>query len=321
MVQTGKRHDFWNRYRAGVTEQGVIVGVQMELAGLCGCTADLSEGIVDRAMFHADNAYYYPATRINGYRCRTNTVSNTAFRGFGGPKGMIAAEAMMDDIARKVGRDPLDVRLDNLYAPGRDETPYGQKIEQHMLHEMMEKLASDADYRERRIAISAFNRGNTDLRKGLALTPIKFGVSFTATHLNQAGALLHIYTDGSVHINHGGTEMGQGLFLKVAQIVAEEFQCDVDRIKITATNTAKVPNTSATAASSGTDMNGMAAMIAARTIKRRLIAFACNQYKVKEADVEFTRNQVRIGNQVVSFDDLVNQAYMNRVQLLSLIHI
>jgi len=191
------------------------------------------------------------------------------------------------------------------------------QVEDFVLPEMIEELEVSSDYRKRREAITEFNKTSQIIKRGLALTPVKFGISFTTTFLNQAGALIHIYKDGSILLNHGGTEMGQGLFLKVAQIVAEEFQCDVDRIKITATNTAKVPNTSATAASSGTDMNGMAAMIAARTIKRRLIAFACNQYKVKEADVEFTRNQVRIGNQVVSFDDLVNQAYMNRVQLSS----
>ena len=315
MVQTGKRHDFWNRYRAGVTEQGVIVGVQMELAGLCGCTADLSEGIVDRAMFHADNAYYYPATRINGYRCKTNTVSNTAFRGFGGPKGMIAAEAMMDDIARKVGRDPLDVRLDNLYAPGRDETPYGQKIEQHMLHDMMEKLAGDADYRERRIAISAFNKRNTDLRKGLALTPVKFGVSFTATHLNQAGALLHIYTDGSVHINHGGTEMGQGLYTKIAQVVASTLGVSYERVMVSSTRTDKVPNTSPTAASSGTDLNGMAAQNAAEKIRERLIEFVANDSGVRANEVTIENDKVMVRGESRSFDSVVKAAYMNRVQL------
>ena len=266
----------------------------MELAGLCGCTADLSEGIVDRAMFHADNAYYYPAARINGYRCKTNTVSNTAFRGFGGPKGMIAAESMMDDIARKVGRDPLDVRLDNLYAPGRDETPYGQKIEQHMLRDMMEKLAEDAGYRDRRNAISAFNKENADVRKGLALTPIKFGISFTSTHLNQAGALLHIYTDGSVHINHGGTEMGQGLYTKIAQVVASTLGVSYERVMVSSTRTDKVPNTSPTAASAGTDLNGMAAQNAAQKIKRRLIEFVASDSGVSSNEVIIENDKVMV---------------------------
>ena len=279
-------------------------------------------------MFHLDNSYYLDQVRILCKRMRTDTVSNTAFRGFGGPQGMMIGERMIEDVARFVGKDTLDVRKANFYGgAGRDTTPYYMQVEDFVLPEMIEELEVSSDYRKRREAITEFNKTSQIIKRGLALTPVKFGISFTTTFLNQAGALIHIYKDGSILLNHGGTEMGQGLFLKVAQIVAEEFQCDVDRIKITATNTAKVPNTSATAASSGTDMNGMAAMIAARTIKRRLIAFACNQYKVKEADVEFTRNQVRIGNQVVSFDDLVNQAYMNRVQLsstgfyLSLIHI
>ena len=315
MVQTGKRHDFWNRYRAGVTEQGIITGVQMDLAGLCGCTADLSEGIVDRAMFHADNAYYYPAARINGYRCKTNTVSNTAFRGFGGPKGVIAAESMMDDIARKVGRDPLDVRLDNLYAPGRDETPYGQRIEQHMLRKMMEKLAIDAAYRERRRAILAFNQENAELKKGLALTPIKFGVSFTAQHLNQAGALLHIYTDGSIHINHGGTEMGQGLHTKIAQVVASTLGVSFERVMVSATRTDKVPNTSPTAASAGTDLNGMAAQNAAEKLKRRLVEFVASYSAVSASEVTIENDRVMVRGESRSFDEVVKKAYMSRVQL------
>ena len=294
MVQTGKRHDFWNQYEVGFDDDGLIHGVTMDLAAMCGYSPDLSEGIVDRAMFHADNAYYYPAARINGYRCKTNTVSNTAFRGFGGPKGMIAAESMMDDIARKVGRDPLDVRLDNLYAPGRDETPYGQKIEQHMLRDMMEKLAEDAGYRDRRNAISAFNKENADVRKGLALTPIKFGISFTSTHLNQAGALLHIYTDGSVHINHGGTEMGQGLYTKIAQVVASTLGVSYERVMVSSTRTDKVPNTSPTAASAGTDLNGMAAQNAAQKIKRRLIEFVASDSGVSSNEVTIENDKVMV---------------------------
>jgi xanthine dehydrogenase large subunit len=315
MVQTGKRHDFWNRYRAGVSAQGIINGVQMELAGLCGCSADLSEGIVDRAMFHADNAYYYPATIINGYRCKTNTVSNTAFRGFGGPKGMLAAESMMDDIARRVGRDPFDVRLDNLYAPDKDTTPYGQKIEQHMLRDMMEKLAVKADYRKRRLAIKSFNEKNSDLRKGLALTPVKFGVSFTATHLNQAGALLHIYTDGSVHINHGGTEMGQGLYTKITQVVASTLGVSYERVMVSSTRTDKVPNTSPTAASAGTDLNGMAAKNAAEKIRRRLIDFVASDNGVPDSEVLIQNDSVMVSGKLHSFDSVVKAAYMNRVQL------
>lgn len=315
MVQTGKRHDFWNRYRVGVDADGLIQGVTMELAGLCGCTADLSEGIVDRAMFHADNAYYYENARINGYRCKTHTVSNTAFRGFGGPKGMIAAEAMLDDIARAVGKDPLDVRLSNLYGPGRDMTPYGQKIEQHMLHDMMVQLAADADYRQRREAVSAFNKSHQHLRKGLALTPVKFGISFTATHLNQAGALLHIYTDGSIHLNHGGTEMGQGLYTKIAQITASALGVSADRVIVSSTRTDKVPNTSPTAASSGTDLNGMAARNAALKLRERLIAFVADQKGADVSDVSLANDSFSIGNESLSFGEAVKAAYMARVQL------
>jgi xanthine dehydrogenase large subunit len=315
MIQTGKRHDFWNRFRAGFDKRGVLTGVQMELAGLCGCTADLSEGIVDRAMFHADNAYYYPTSRITGYRCKTNTVSNTAFRGFGGPKGMMAAEAMMDDIARVVGRDPVDVRIDNLYAPGKNETPYGQKVEQHQLRDIMETLAKDADYRERREAITVFNREHPNLRKGLALTPVKFGISFTAQHLNQAGALMHIYTDGSIQINHGGTEMGQGLYTKIAQIVATTLGVAFDRVLVTSTRTDKVPNTSPTAASSGTDINGMAAQNAANILKDRLIAFVAETHGIDKQAIEVKDDQVKVADKVIAFDEVVKQAYMARVPL------
>ena len=315
MVQTGKRHDFWNRYKAGFDDRGVLKSVQMELAGLCGCTADLSEGIVDRAMFHADNAYFYPATRIRGYRCRTNTVSNTAFRGFGGPKGMIAAESMMDDIARAVGRDPLEVRLDNLYGHDRDVTPYGQKIEQHQLREIMEKLATDAGYAGRRAEITAFNRNGTNIRKGLALTPVKFGISFTTTHLNQAGALIHIYTDGSIHLNHGGTEMGQGLYTKIAQVVASTLGVNYERVQVTSTRTDKVPNTSPTAASSGSDMNGMAARDAALTLKQRLIAFISAEQGVESDRVRFADDQVHAGADSFSFETVIQRAYLARVQL------
>lgn len=315
MVQTGKRHDFWNQYEVGFDDDGVIEGVRMDLAGLCGCTADLSEGIVDRAMFHADNGYFYPAVQINGYRCKTNTVSNTAFRGFGGPKGMIAAEAMMDDIARTVRRDPLDVRLSNLYAPGRDTTPYGQVIEQHMLRDMMQTLAEDADYYARREAITAFNASNGVLKKGLSLTPVKFGISFTANHLNQAGALLHIYSDGSIQVNHGGTEMGQGLYTKIAQIVATTLGVNYERILVTATRTDKVPNTSPTAASSGTDLNGMAAANAAEKLKMRLIDFVASEAGVPVSRVSLEGDEFIVDAERRAFGDVVQAAYMARVSL------
>lgn len=315
MVQTGKRHDFWNRYHAGFDAEGRLLGVDMQLAGLCGCTPDLSEGVVDRAMAHADNAYFYPASRIRGYRCQTHTVSNTAFRGFGGPKGMIAAESLMDDLARAVGKDPLDVRLTNLYAPGRDETPYGQKIEQHVLPTLMQQLAKDSGYYNRRAAITEFNRAGGQFRKGLALTPVKFGISFTATHLNQSGALIHLYTDGSVHLNHGGTEMGQGLYTKVAQLVSETLGVAYERVQVSAARTDKVPNTSPTAASAGTDLNGMAAHLAALKLKERLCSFAAAHWDAPREQVDISDDKVMVAGKAQDFAELVKAAYMNRVPL------
>ncbi|MBA59486.1 MAG: xanthine dehydrogenase molybdopterin binding subunit [Gammaproteobacteria bacterium] len=315
MVQTGKRHDFWNRYRVGFDKSGRIEGVSLELAALCGCTADLSEGIVDRAMFHADNGYFYPAVSIKGYRCKTNTVSNTAFRGFGGPKGMMAAETMLDDIARFVGRDPLDVRYENLYQAGRDMTPYGQTVEQHILMDMMKKLEKDSNYRKRRTEIEKFNHQNKFFRKGLALTPVKFGISFTAAHLNQAGALIHIYTDGSIHLNHGGTEMGQGLYTKIVQIVANVLCVSHERITVSAARTDKVPNTSPTATSAGTDLNGMAAKNAAEILRKRLLEFVQDAYGVEMDSIRLEDESFLFGKDRISFDEVIRGAYLARVNL------
>jgi len=318
MTATGKRHHFRNDYRVGFDERGVIEGLEMEWASGCGFSPDLSDAITDRAMFHSDNAYYLPAAKIVGHRVKTNTVSNTAFRGFGGPQGMVGIEGVIDDIARRVGRDPLDVRKDNLYCAegGRDTTHYGQKIEQHILPGLVERLEKTSDYRERRAAISTFNENNQVLKKGIALTPVKFGISFTVQHLNQAGALLHIYTDGSIQINHGGTEMGQGLFTKVAQVVASVFQVDIDTIVATSTRTDKVPNSSPTAASSGTDLNGMAAKNAADTIKQRLVDFAVEKHGVESSSVRFENNRVSIGDVAeLSFAEFVQQAYLGRISL------
>ena len=320
MIMTGKRHDFLADYEVGFDGEGRIAALDLTLAGRCGFSADLSGAINDRAMFHADNAYYLDNVEIRSHRCRTNTVSNTAFRGFGGPQGMVVIERIVEEIARALGKDPLDVRRVNLYDAqgtdsGRNVTPYHMTVEDNVLPAIFDELEASADYRARRAAAEAFNRESPVLKRGLALTPVKFGISFTTTFLNQAGALIHIYTDGSVHLNHGGTEMGQGLFVKVAQVVAEELQVDVDRIKITATNTGKVPNTSATAASSGSDMNGMAALAAARTLKRRLTAFAAGHFGVPESEVVFRANRVRVSADEMSFAALVKLAYLGRVQL------
>jgi xanthine dehydrogenase large subunit len=316
MVMTGKRHAFLIEYEVGFDSEGRILGIEFMQAARCGYSADLSGAIADRAMFHADNGYYLGNATIASFRCKTNTVSDTAFRGFGGPQGMIGIEHVIDAVARHLGKDPLTVRKLNLYGKsGRDVTPYHQTVEDNVLPEIIAELEATADYAKRRAAVVAYNAASPILKKGLALTPVKFGISFTTSHLNQAGALLHVYTDGSVHLNHGGTEMGQGLFIKVAQVVAEELQVDLDRVKITATNTGKVPNTSATAASSGSDLNGMAAQAAARTIKQRLIDFAATHYGVPSSEVEFHPNRVRIGDQEIPFPALVKQAYLARVSL------
>ena len=316
MIMTGKRHDFVADYDVGFDDEGRIEALDISFASRCGFSADLSSSINDRALFHADNAYYLPSAELRSYPCRTNTVSNTAFRGFGGPQGMMAVEQVVDGIARQLAKDPLEVRKLNLYGePGRDVTPYHMTVEDNILPELIGALEESSDYWGRRDAITAFNRDNPVIKRGLALTPVKFGISFTTTFLNQAGALIHIYRDGSVHLNHGGTEMGQGLFVKVAQIVAEALQVDIDRIKITATHTGKVPNTSPTAASSGTDMNGMAALAAAETLKQRLAAFAAEHFGVARDEVAFLPNRVRAGTQEIGFDELVNLAYLGRVQL------
>ena len=316
MILTGKRHPFLASYRLGFDDSGMLLGVEHKLAGECGHSPDLSDAIVDRAMFHCDSSYYMPTAAVVGYRCKTHTVSHTAFRGFGGPQGMLAMEAAMDDVARAVGRDPLDVRIDNLYGDeGRNTTQYGQSVDNFTVPLIIEQLVQSSDYRQRRAAIAEFNRNSPVLRKGLALTPVKFGISFTVTHLNQAGALLHLYTDGSIHLNHGGTEMGQGLYTKVSQIVASVFGVDADTVGVSAARTDKVPNTSPTAASSGTDINGMAALNAANTIKQRLVDFACEHYSIDAEQIVFANNQVRIGDRQISFAEFAQQAYMHRVSL------
>ena len=315
-VMTGKRHDFRADWRVGFNDAGVIDAYDVMLNARCGCSVDLSPGVVDRAMFHAANAYYLPTVAVATRRLKTNTVSATAFRGFGGPQGMLAIERVMDAIAHATGRDPLDVRKANLYRPGGDLTPYGMKVEDpDVLVELIERLEKSSDYRARRAAIAAENASDPIIRRGIALTPIQFGISFTLIHMNQAGALVHVYQDGSVHLNHGGTEMGQGLFTKVAQVVAEEFGIPLDWVRITATNTAKVPNASPTAASSGSDLNGMAAQIAARAIKDRMVAFAMEEYGVARDLVSFRDGVVFIGNTSVSFPELAKKCRQARIQL------
>ncbi|MEX2122881.1 MAG: xanthine dehydrogenase molybdopterin binding subunit [Woeseia sp.] len=316
MIMTGKRHDFVIDYEVGFDDTGRIAGIEFMLASRCGMSADLSGPINDRAMFHCDNAYYLENVSIVSHRCKTNTVSNTAFRGFGGPQGMFGIEYVVDEIARYLRLDPLDVRRRNFYGIGeRDVTPYLQKVDDNILDRIVDRLEATSDYRKRVEEIRKFNNTSRVLKRGIALTPVKFGISFTATHLNQAAALLHIYTDGTVHINHGGTEMGQGLFTKVAQVVAEELQIDLDRIRITASDTSKVPNASATAASSGSDLNGKAAQAAARKIRKRLVRFACENFSVTEDQVEFRNNQVRVGKETMEFAEFIYLAWFARTSL------
>ncbi|HZX52571.1 MAG TPA: xanthine dehydrogenase molybdopterin binding subunit [Pseudomonas sp.] len=318
MQMTGKRHPFYVEYDVGFDDNGLLHGIEIELAGNCGYSPDLSGSIVDRAMFHSDNAYFLGNATINGHRCKTNTASNTAYRGFGGPQGMVAIEEIMDSVARSLGKDPLEVRKLNYYGKTeRNVTHYHQTVEHNVIHEMTAELEASSDYAKRREEIRAFNAKSPVLKKGLALTPVKFGISFTATFLNQAGALIHIYTDGSIHLNHGGTEMGQGLNTKVAQIVAEVLQVDISRIQITATNTDKVPNTSPTAASSGADLNGKAAQNAAETLKQRLVDFLVREYKVTPEDVEFRNSQVRVRDLFLSFEEVIQKAYFGQVSLSS----
>jgi len=316
MIMTGKRHDFVIDYDVGFDDTGRILGIDFEMASRCGMSADLSGPVNDRAMFSCDNAYFLENVRILSHRCKTNTVSNTAFRGFGGPQGMFAIEYAIEDIARALGKDPLEVRRRNFY--GKDErnvTQYLQTVEDNVIDEIFDQLVASSDYQERREDISAFNAGSRILKRGISITPVKFGISFTNTLLNQAGALVHVYKDGTVQLNHGGTEMGQGLYIKVAQIVADEFQIDIGNIRITAADTSKVPNASATAASSGADMNGMAAKKAAAKIRARLTEFAAKHFDVAEADIEFGDNEVRVGDTTVSFAQLVQLAWADRVPL------
>ena len=316
MIMTGKRHDFVIDYDVGFDDNGRIMGVDFEFAARCGMSADLSGPVNDRAMFHCDNDYFLENVRILSHRCKTHTVSNTAFRGFGGPQGMFAIEYVVDDIARELGKDPLAVRRENFY--GHDErnvTHYQQVVEDNMADLLFDQLTASSDYDKRRAEIREFNARSKVLKRGIAITPVKFGISFTSTLLNQAGALVHVYKDGTVQLNHGGTEMGQGLYIKVAQVVADELGISIERVRTTAADTSKVPNASATAASSGSDMNGKAAQKAAAKIRKRITAFAACHYGVSEAEIDFRDNVAHIADRSVDFPELVQLAWANRVSL------
>jgi len=318
MVATGKRHPFHYRYTVGFDGEGRVLALDAVLAADAGFSLDLTPGVVARALTHTDNAYWIPHFRATGYACRTNKQSNTAFRGFGGPQGVVVMEDALDRIAVHLKRDRDEVRVLNFYSEGQ-ETPYGQPVEHGLLPRVWAEVKRDAEIDRRRAEIDAFNRTSPVLKRGLGLFPLKFGISFNIPHMNQAGALVHVYTDGSIRLNHGGTEMGQGLFIKVAQVVAEVFKVDIERIRPSATSTAEVPNTSPTAASTGSDLNGWAAYAAANTIKQRMIAFAAEHFGAAPAEIEFADNTVRIAkpgsNQVVSFNELAKLCYLGRVSL------
>ncbi|MCE8520441.1 xanthine dehydrogenase molybdopterin binding subunit [Ruegeria pomeroyi] len=335
MVITGKRHAFRIAYRAGFDSEGRILGVSFLHHAICGWAQDLSLPVADRAMLHADNAYLLPNARIESHRLKTNTQSATAYRGFGGPQGMVGIERVMDHAAHVLGIDPVELRQRNYYAAPmggpaprpsasprsisgemkENTTPYGQVVEDFELHGMTEALLASSDYAARKAAVAAWNAANPIVKRGIAFSPVKFGISFTLTHLNQAGALVHVYQDGSVHLNHGGTEMGQGLFQKVAQVAASRFGIPLEMVKITATDTAKVPNTSATAASSGSDLNGMAVKAACDTIRDRMAAYLAERHQAEVASVRFGNGQVEVGEARYSFAEAAALAYQGRISL------
>ncbi|MEM8662571.1 MAG: xanthine dehydrogenase molybdopterin binding subunit [Pseudomonadota bacterium] len=325
MIITGKRHDFRIEYEVGFDDDGRIRGVDFTHYVRCGWAMDLSLPVADRAMLHADNAYDLPTSRITSHRLKTNTQSATAFRGFGGPQGMVGVERVLDHVAHALSLDPLTVRQRNFYASGgsisgkmkRGTTPYGMEVTDSVIRELVEELASRSDYAQRREAVREWNSKNSILKKGIALTPVKFGISFTLTHLNQAGALVHVYNDGSIHLNHGGTEMGQGLFQKVAQVAADRFGVPMAAVRITATDTAKVPNTSATAASSGSDLNGMAVKDACDKIRDRMAEHLAQLYQCKPDQVVFEGGKVRAGGDEITFNEAAQLCYQARVSLSS----
>lgn len=334
MVITGKRHDFRITYKAGFDADGRITGVDFVHYTRCGWAQDLSLPVADRAMLHADNAYLLPAARIVSHRLRTNTQSATAYRGFGGPQGMVGIERVMDHAAHVLGIDPVEIRQRNFYRPPQgssskklvakqevptdlqpNTTPYGMEVEDFELHGMTEALLASSEYAARRVAVAEWNAANPILKKGLGFSPVKFGISFTLTHLNQAGSLVHVYQDGSIHLNHGGTEMGQGLNQKVAQVAAARFGVPLEAVRITATDTAKVPNTSATAASSGSDLNGMAVKAACDTIRDRMAAYLAERHQVSPGSVVFQDGTVQVGAAAYSFAEAAQAVYEGRVSL------
>jgi len=318
MLITGRRHGFEFDYDIGYDDEGRILAAEVTMICNAGCSADLSPPVMTRAICHFDNAYWLPEVAIHGYCAKTNTQSNTAFRGFGGPQGALVMELILERIAARLKLDPLSVRRANFYGKtANNVTPYRQTVSDNVIHELVAELAASAGYAARRRAVADFNAGSPLLKRGIALTPVKFGISFNVNHYNQAGALVHVYTDGSVLVNHGGTEMGQGLNTKVAQVVAHELGLELKRVRCSATDTSKIANTSATAASTGSDLNGKAAQDAARQIRQRLAALVANEHGVDAATVRFEGGRVRAAGVDLDFVEVVGRAYLARVQLWS----
>jgi len=319
IIITGKRHDFYSEYEVGFDELGIIKGLKLKLASRCGSSPDLSGAINDRALLHIDNAYYLENIIVENYLCKTNTASNTAFRGFGGNQGMMAIENIIDNIANLLKKDPAEIRRRNFYQKNKKNTThYNMKIEDNVIQEIFDKLLKSSNYKSRQLSIKKFNQENKYIKKGIAVTPVKFGISFTTWHLNQAGALAHIYcNDGSVHINTGAIEMGQGTYTKISQLVANELGLSFSKVKVSATRTDKVPNTSASAASSTTDLNGAAAINAIFKIKRNLATYVKNKYKIKSSEGIYKNGMVKFKGKTFKFNSLIKEAYLNRVSLSS----
>ncbi len=319
IIITGKRHEFYSDYEVGFDNEGLINGLKIKLASKCGMSPDLSVAINERALLHIDNAYFLSNIEIENYLCKTNTSTSTAFRGFGGNQGMMAIENIIDNIARYLKKDPFEIRKKNFYQKNKKNiTHYGMRIEDNIIKEIFDKLAKKSNYKKRVLEIKKFNSINNYQKKGIAITPVKFGISFTTIHLNQAGALVHIYTDGSVYLNHGGIEMGQGTHTKIAQIVANSFGLPYEKVQISSTNTSKVPNTSASAASSTTDLNGAAALNAVSKIKTNLEKFIKSKYKIIYNKEPIYRNGLIVfGNKSFKFEKIIQEAYLNRISLSS----
>ena len=319
IILTGKRHEFYSEYEVGFDNQGLINGLKLKLASNCGMSPDLSYAINERALLHIDNAYHLSDIEIENHLCKTNISTSTAFRGFGGNQGMMSIENIIDNISRHLNKDPSEIRKVNFYKNNtKNITHYGMKIEDNVIGDIFEKLIKSSDYKKRYAEVKKFNKKNKYKKKGIAITPVKFGISFTTLHLNQAGALVHIYTDGSIYLNHGGIEMGQGTHTKIAQLVSHSLGLSFEKVKISSTNTSKVPNTSASAASSTTDLNGAAALNAVNKIKNNLETFIKSKYKIfYNKEPIYKDEQIIFGNRTFNFFKIIKEAYLNRVSLSS----